>query len=369
MHRNPADTILVQNDVDFRRHCVPPALINGRHARRTGADADLGSCYSQFLDVQFMVCVINYSHIISDTMTQPCTVYFDTSFYVELCRADDSHSTSIIDELNSMVVRPVISDVIIRELLTSKNRTDLDATLVKRAHQFIFPPYCTRPDLNWDVILLAGEERVEVAERLRDLDDKMTRATSFSIMARKELNPDQAVKISEAGKPILEQFGFPGDPGNDIPQTMAAAKAMLEMLGVDGIHLPTNPQSADFLRISHQLFDFLGRSTVDQLEENQRIQDSVTVTEDRPYSVAIEAASSKVAKGLSNTLRDTEHMMLFVNQSSQIDFLQVDRAQEELIRRQSPRHRIAELGLADRCFSASSLQAVVTAIRRLISEI
>jgi len=47
------------------------------------------------------------------------TGYFDTQFYVHLCRADKAEADQIVDTLNTLNVRHVISNVL-RELLTSK---------------------------------------------------------------------------------------------------------------------------------------------------------------------------------------------------------------------------------------------------------
>ncbi len=122
----------------------------------------------------------------------------------------------------------------------------------------------------------------------------------------------------------------------------------------------------NLLNLSNQIKDFLGVDLVARLEEENRIQDSSTITEDRPYQVAAGMASDKTKKRLSNTLRDTEHIMMFVNHRNEIDLLQVDKVQEEIIRRSKPKHRLAELGLADRCFSADSLLETVDKVRELI---
>lgn len=298
-------------------------------------------------------------------MSQYPTVYFDTSFYVQLCRADEALARQTIHALNELSVRHVISDVIIRELLTSKDRIDLDEMLVKRVLQFSLPAYSTRDGLMWQVLLLAGQERIDVANQLRDLHDEMARATSFSIMAQRKTNAEQAAKLRDAGRPALQQHGFPEDLHQNIPQLLSAAKTMLEGLGVRGLDWPDNPTPNDLLELSKQMKGVLGPSLVAQLEEQNRIQDSSTKTEDRPYQVAAGTATHKTAKRLSNTLRDTEHMILFVNNSDEIDLLQVDKAQEEMIGRQTPKHRIAELGLSERCFSADSLLAVVNKVREL----
>jgi len=140
---------------------------------------------------------------------------------------------------------------------------------------------------------------------------------------------------------------------------------MLEGLGVHGLDWPENPTPDDLLKLSEQIKGVLGPALVAQLEEQDRIQDSSTKSEDRPYQVAIGEATDKAAKRLSNTLRDTEHIMMFANHRDQIDLLQVDKVQEEIIRLRKPKHRLAELGLSDRCFSADSLLAIVDKVREL----
>jgi hypothetical protein len=60
------------------------------------------------------------------------TVYFDTQFYVQLCHADKAKADHISRTLNALNVRHVISQVLIRELLTSRNRAELDEVLVHR---------------------------------------------------------------------------------------------------------------------------------------------------------------------------------------------------------------------------------------------
>jgi hypothetical protein len=300
-------------------------------------------------------------------MKQQVTVYFDTNFYVWLCRADESIAAQALNALNALNVRHVISDVIVRELLTSRDRTDLDEILVRRVRQFRLPPYLTRAGLMWEVLLLSGRERIAVADHLRDIHDKMAEATSFSIMARRETSHEQTAKLLEAGKPELQQFGFPEDFEQNLPQVLAATKAMLEGFGVQDLDWPENPTPDALLKLSEQIKGVLGASVVSRLEEEGRIQDSSTKTEDRPYQVATGTATDKTRKGLSNTLRDTEHIMLFVDHLNEIDLLQVDSVHEKIIKKTKPKHRLAELGLAERCFSADSISATVEKVRGFIS--
>lgn len=124
------------------------------------------------------------------------------------------------------------------------------------------------------------------------------------------------------------------------------------------------------LKLSEQILErgreVFGHSLFDQVEEERKIRDSSTETENRPHQVAIDKASDEARKRLGNTLRDVEHITLFVQHRGEIDFLQVDSKHEKILRREKPTHRIAELGLLDRCFSAPSLPIAVDKVRELI---
>jgi hypothetical protein len=295
------------------------------------------------------------------------TVYFDTQFYIQLCHANQTEADQIISTLNALNVRHVISNVLIRELLTSRNRTDLDKVLVQRVRQFNLSPYCADADLAWEVLLLSGQERVDVANTFRELDDQMTVATSNSIMAHREMTSERQAELLKANRSVLDQFGFPEDFQKEQAQVISAAKGLLNMLGLaDRIQWPENATPAELLNLSEQIKGILDPTDLAFVEEHNRIQDSTTITEDRPYQVAIRAASPESAKRLGNTLRDTEHMMFFVRHQDVVDLIQVDRAQHANINRISPRHRLAELGLAHRCFSADTPLTAITRVRDLM---
>ena len=291
------------------------------------------------------------------------TVYFDTQFYLWLCRAEKADADRMIRTLNTLNVRHVISNVLIRELLTSRNRPHRDEVLVHRVRQLNIPPYCADRDLAWEVLLLSGNERARIADTFRDLDDRMTEAASQSIMTRRELNAEQQAELMKANRPMLDALGFPEDLNRNPAQTISAVKGILNMIGMDDlVQWPENPTPDDMSALSEQTMGILDPSDIAFVKEHNRIQDSSTESEDRPFQVAIGAANPKTAKRLSNTLRDTEHMMFFVQHQNEIDLLQVDGPQHALINRSNPKHRLAELGLAHRCFSANSLSGTVAQV-------
>src|SRR5688572_29077616 len=192
-------------------------------------------------------------------MKRDYTIYFDTKFYVQLCRAAEAEADQIIRSLNALNVRHVISNVLIRELLTSKDRNDLDEILVERVRQFAVTPYGTEGDLEWEVLLLAGQDRIYMAELLRTLHDTMTLATSNSIMARREMNPEQQAELLKANRPVLEQLGFPEDLHQDnLAEVMSAAKGIFDLAsGILGrshdVEWPGNPTPADLLTLSERI--------------------------------------------------------------------------------------------------------------------
>lgn len=303
-------------------------------------------------------------------MRQQVTVYFDTCFYVWLCRADDSLATQTVNALNSLNVRHVISGVLLRELLTCGNKPDSDSTLVRRVRQFRIAPYHTEDGLMWEALLFSGQDRSKYADFLTHLHDDVTKAESLSITAERATGEEETAKLLEVNRESLQDLGFPADFQQKIPQVLSAVKGMLGAFGMDDLELPENPTPDDFLKLSGQILErgreIFGQSLFDQIEEQRRIRNSSTETENRPYQVATDSASDEARKRLGNTLRDVEHITLFVRHRDEIDFLQVDSKHEKILRRDKPPHRLAELGLLDRCFSAPSLSAVVDRVRSLI---
>jgi hypothetical protein len=279
-------------------------------------------------------------------------------------------ATETINALNALNVRHVISDVLLRELLSSGNTPDYDKLLVKRVRQFRIPPYQTRDGLLWETLLYSGQDRVDYANLLHYLHSEMTKAESLSIMAQRATSNEETAEILEANKDVLEGLGFPKDFQANMPQVLSAAKEMLNTFGIDDLDWPENPTGDDFLDLQEQILergrDIFGHSQFDYVEEEMRVRGSSTETENRPYQVATDRANDEVRKRLGNTLRDAEHIALFIHNRSEIDFLQVDSKHENIIRRKTPVHRLAELGLLERCFSAPSLLAAVNKVRELI---
>ncbi|HWT00032.1 MAG TPA: hypothetical protein VN256_07280 [Pyrinomonadaceae bacterium] len=305
-------------------------------------------------------------------MKQHFTVYFDTCFYVWLRKADETTANQTINALNTLNIRHVISNVLLRELLAFGNRPDFDKLLVGRLRQFRISPYQTQDDLLWDALLYSGQDRIDYANFLQQLHDELTKAESLSITAQRDSTEEETAKFLEANRDALKEFGFSADFQPNMPQLMSRLKGMFDALGVQGLDWPENPTPEELHKLPEQILergrDTYGHSLFDQVEEGRLVRNSSTETEDRPFQVASEAASDKTRQRLGNTLRDAEHITLFIHNRSEIDFLQVDSKHEKILRRKTPIHRIAELGLLERCFSAASLLGVVEKVRELIQK-
>jgi hypothetical protein len=310
-------------------------------------------------------------------MERPFTVYFDTSFYIQLCNADDVTAADIIKTLNALQVRHVLSETILIELLSRTTVPHRDATLVDRVAAFSILPYRTNEIWEWFYLLVSGKEREEAATKLKQLDDEMTRAASWGLVARRQGNNKWDAELLEAARPTLREYGFPvdfsGDEGQAVAAWKAAAKNVIEKIKqvlpaesgekaldwIDDIALD-DPQA-----LLDQLKDLLGPEIYNEVEAQYKLQDSATSSEDRPFRVAAGTADAKVRGRLANTLRDTKRMLEFIKHDAEIDLIQVDRAQWEIINQTTPVHYLAEIGLANRCFIAASLVDTVKKVSEL----
>jgi hypothetical protein len=309
-------------------------------------------------------------------MDRPFTVYFDTNFFVQLCKVDDVLARKVISELNSLKVRHVLSNMIMWELLSSGDRTDRDKILYERVNAFELQPYRTDNFSEWESLLIAGQQRVALASLYKLLDDMTTEAESWSILARQhshsgqklegsthseEYEAERAIALKQAREllPLLSQtLDFVKE---SFPDT---AQSLPETPNPESIKIPDNPSPQDLKAISTYIFDLIGETKLKKLEQENQLTDSVTSSEDRAQQVALGQADAWTRKKLANTLRDAKHMDLFVSHSNEIDLLQIDRPQWNLIKN-TPMHYLVEVGLVDRCFYATSIQDIVETVSRL----
>ncbi|MDX6443374.1 MAG: hypothetical protein QOH71_448 [Blastocatellia bacterium] len=308
-------------------------------------------------------------------MIRPFTVYFDTNFYVWLSTADESLAYETIEALNALKIRHVLSETLIRELLSSEHRLTHDKMLVERVGRFRLPPYCTHDYLAWEVLLLSGWDRKLVAGALKTADDMTTQASSHSIVARRmasgRVSPERMTEIENSTRPLLDELGIllrPEDQEASLKSVQEFAERMINNLRnvvPEGTISGELKWSGDPMEDSKMLLGLLPPKNLEAAQESDRLNDSVTNSEDRPYQVAAGVADSGTKRKLAHTLRDSEHMKTFILHKDEIDLLQVDRAQLNLIKNVRPMHRLVEVGLSERCFTVSSLYELPRVIRKM----
>jgi len=278
-----------------------------------------------------------------------------------------------VEKLNALGVRHVLSDILVQELLTGVNKPEHDELLFQRARRFKIAPYRTNEYLKWEALLSSGAMRNAVADWFVLTDDLQAEANSHAIMARRiasgRVNSDQFDELSEATTPFLDAIGF-SPKLEDSQNNLKALQNFLDWLGnllpeengLRGFNL-----SGDLAGDSKRLLDLIDPDALEGAKESNLLNESITDSEDRPYRVAAGLADFSTRRSLAHTLRDAEHMKTFVLHQAEIDFLQVDRAQLNQINRTNPPHRLAQLGLANRCFTAASLDEAVRVIESLLN--
>jgi hypothetical protein len=308
-------------------------------------------------------------------MAEYFTVYFDTYFYVLLAKASDQEAEKVISELNNLHVRHVLSGQVINELITGKGKEHWDRALVKRMHLFNVEPYRisssyfevakSSEEMSWDVLLLNGDLRVGLGDLFKSIHEMETIAKSFSISALNYSNKLGEIDFAEdenysPEERIEKSLNFTSD-------LLSSLNSLNVMDDIDSITLDKNPENSpteNAIDLQNQLLSFLGSEKLEKLEEDNQITNSIVSSDNRPHKVVTGEASPKEIKRLGNTYRDSNHISLFVAHKEEIDLLQVDSAQLNLINNSKETHRIVEIGLQERCFSASSLRETVEIIAK-----
>jgi hypothetical protein len=293
------------------------------------------------------------------------TIYFDTNFYVWLAHVDEGTASATIRDLNGLGVRHVLSDLVLGELLTSAGRTHWDRLLVERVRLFDVPPYELQPGLSWNAILAEGEDRSVVASAMRRAHDGNALGDSFPLAAERAptLPPADAQALHEAARLFLRREGLAGEDG--AVDVAAFVQRLRDLdLPVPEIDWPADPSPEACQRLSQEVLAALGPGMVERLEQERALKRSATAFDRRPVEAAMGDLSH--LRSLGSAFRDSEHAARFAQHEHAVDFLQVDGPQERLIRRPSPAHHLAKIGLAERCFSARSLPEVVERVRDLV---
>lgn len=315
------------------------------------------------------------------------TIYFDTQFYVKLANADETLATKTIDALNDLQVRSVLSQPIVFELLKKSSKPDKDKILVERMNRFNISSYVAKSQfsesgssLSWNVLLLAGQEREFLSKSLIFIKDLQTEAESITIAIPR--NSQQEEKLSEASLDKLEEFGVLENRDNfkneDFEEGFKTILNILNQIILPQVdNLPPEMRSKvkeinfdgeatveNAANIAQQLFDAIGTENREILRSHDELNLSVTKNENRPFKVAVGEASKNEMMKLGNTFGDTEHMILFTFNENEIDFLQIDIPQSKILKN-NPSHKLVEMGLDRRCFTATSLEEIVQKVAEL----
>ena len=311
-------------------------------------------------------------------MDRPFTVYFDTNFYIWLGSAESEDASRVLRVFNERNIRYVQSSYIVLELLSGRERNDQDQNLVDRLKSWNTEPYPIRVGYSrdadlvpWDILLLAGKERHEYSEGLKEIFDQETIARSFSHIADKPLSTDQHSDLKQALRPFLEHIGI-NDESNEAEQATAYMNFYSNLMFQLSQKLP--PESAEkitkidftkpatvenLMKLSEQIKAVLADPTVSSIVQEGQLLNSVLALDDRPVRAATGQGSAKQVKKLGNSMRDAIHMNAFLTHADHIDLLQVDSRQLSLILRNKPKHLLRERGMANRCFSTPDLESTV----------
>jgi hypothetical protein len=288
-----------------------------------------------------------------------CTVYFDAEFYLQLCQADEAEANRVIESLNSLNVRHVVSTALVRELLNEQHRNVLEKELVQRVSRFKVPPYNTEDYVGWHVFPQSGQE--SVVEGSSDLQEGRDETGL-------ELTPDQEAELKEAVEQALRQAAFSKehqDSDHEAFQVMSLTKQLADKLGTElNMNWPEDPSLGDLLSMSKQLMD---PSVIARAAEQIQIPDGPFEFGDGPYKLVMGSNRFVSPEASSDEPGENKHMTLFFQHQDEIDLLQVDQRHQSIIDTAEPKHRFAELGLAERCFSVDSLTDTVEKVREMIA--
>ena len=273
-------------------------------------------------------------------------MYLDTSFYRWLARADELTAREAIARLDALRVRPVISEALIEELLRVGDRRR-DDVLHARLSRFARAPYATLPGLAWSLLVAGAPVRGEVPQGRGRVVTSWAPAArvagSVAAMTRQGVPTKDEPRFWRDNRELFEAIGIVNPQG--------ATRIPWKMIGRVASRLDVNLPLREEPPARDELRSFAVRLT-EQLQAREAVPDAVLGDDGLDRS--------------GPTVRGSEHLGHFLAHRNRIDFLQVDRAQWSELRERSPRHRLAELGLANRCFTAGSLAEVVAAVRRRV---
>jgi hypothetical protein len=329
------------------------------------------------------------------------TIYFDTSFFINLGEADENESIRVINGLNHCCVRYVKSPVVFMELARRHDKAVNHSLLLGYLEHFALPPLEIE-DRDWSM-LRPGPGRADLAELMRGIDesDVYVRAVCSAANHPQDYmrflgamfgddaaemvelihreDPDLVVRvhnevIRRKNPSLLTQLGEVR-PSGDIEKNQLRVirhSAQMARLSFEsaGIAPPSLP---DFdamtpLEAGYALVEWMscamGKEMMDLTANRHQLDAETTRGSNRGLKLMEGSISIKSKKRFASSLRDCGHMAVFATFANDIDYLQVDGPKLNEIRG-TMEHYLRKLDLGDRCFAATTLQEILTAVRPL----
>jgi hypothetical protein len=313
------------------------------------------------------------------------TVYFDTSFYVDLARADAGQAVAVLEGLNQLEIRGVFSFDIMDELLAFAGDLKHDQKLFRRLAA-LSEGFLHLDNGSWDFLLLQGEDRERVAARIRADRSISDLGKSFGLSAEKPMSRRESHRMMSANRESFKKAGFlderdefditgfskiidattqiPSLPGPLVTKLREANVLLTEMLDT------TDPAEKAKIqrRIESGLDEFM--QLVKQLapDEFQRMRAEREAFEgdSRPQQVVTQTGHKSIPGRLSNSYRDAGHIGRFVANRDVVDFLQVDRANFNRLTDPNGLNttQLHEYGLAGRVFT-TPFEDILAVLREL----
>lgn len=97
------------------------------------------------------------------------TVYFDTSFFINMGEADSAYANHVVDQFNRLSVRYVRSPVLFMELARRHEKADNHLRAMEYLAHFSLPPMVIGED-DWSA-LAPGPHREELGAMMRSIDE------------------------------------------------------------------------------------------------------------------------------------------------------------------------------------------------------
>lgn len=276
------------------------------------------------------------------------TALLDTMFFIWLSNADDARASEVADRLTELDIQILVGPVVVDELITRTAHPDRDTLLLERLSRLRRPPvHISWSGASLEALRLPGRERQALAAGIREMQERSARANIISVLpAVRKLD----VAATLEAVPELRRVPFvsrlvkikQGAPRSRVGRVAASAA---KLVGTTALRV---------------LRSAMPRAVEEPLVAEEIRKVIFAGDKRRMEGVATGALPASV---IDNSDRDAKHMACFVVRRSLIDWVQVDRAQLNLIK--NPSHPIARLGLSNRVFAASDLFGTIAELDRL----